>query len=273
MGRKTSRPITRCPLGVNGGEYPHWSITQICSLAVKLGAEFVELPARRVIGTGPLAVLKEIRRRGLGIHIGAMVSELADAFVVAHAVGAPLIIAVDDAIERAELSRGQSIQAFRQLVVGLLDQPAHRSIRLAVENSVIRITRLPEDLLTLLAAVDHPRLGINFDADNFYNAGVEPFPYAYELLREHIFQVHVKDSGRYIAAVHGDNRRVLHRAGGNVVCLPVGAGAVNWTGLIARFQQDGYRGQVSLEPLLLPHELGPSMEADAAFLRRAGWVR
>jgi len=142
-----------------------------------------------------------------------------------------------------------------------------------VENSVIRITRLPEDLLALLAAVEHPRLGINFDADNFYNAGVEPFPYAYELLREHIFQVHVKDSGRYIAAVHGDDRRVLHRAGGNVVCLPVGAGAVNWTGLIARFQQDGYRGPVSLEPHLLPHEMAPSMEADAAFLRRAGWVR
>ena len=113
MGRKTSRATARCPLGVNGGEYPHWSIAQICSLAVKLGAEFVELPARRVIGTGPLAVLKEIRRRGLGIHIGAMVSELADAFVVAHAVGAPLIVAVDDAIERTDLGRGQSVQAFR----------------------------------------------------------------------------------------------------------------------------------------------------------------
>ena len=83
----------------------------------------------------------------------------------------------------------------------------------------------------------------------------------------------VKDSGRYIAAVHGDDRRVLHRAGGNVVCLPVGTGAVNWTGLIARFQQDGYRGPVSLEPHLLPQEMAPAMEADATFLRRAGWVR
>lgn len=273
MARTTGRRTSRCPLGVNGGEYPHWSVAKICDLAVKLGAEFVELSARRVIVGGPQAVLKETRRRRLGIHIGAMVSELTDAFVAAHAVGAPLIVAVDDAIERAELSRGQSIRVFRQLVVGLLDQPAHRSIRLALENSVIRITRLPEDLLVLLEAVDHPRFGINFDADNFYNAGTEPFPYAYELLREHIFQVHVKDSGRYIAAVHGDDRRVLHRAGGNVVCLPVGTGAVNWTGLIARFQQDGYRGPVSLEPHLLPQEMAPAMEADATFLRRAGWVR
>jgi sugar phosphate isomerase/epimerase len=273
VARKTGSRTARCPLGVNGGEYPHWSVARICDLAVKLGAEFVELSARRVTGAGPRAVLKEARRRRLGIHIGAMISELADAFVVAHAVGAPLIVAVDDAIERAELSRGQSIQAFRRLVVGLLDQPAHRSIRLALENSVIRITRLPEDLLVLTEAVDHPRFGINFDADNFYNAGTEPFPYAYELLREHIFQVHVKDSGRYVPAVHGGDRRVLHRAGGNVVCLPVGTGAVNWTGLIARFQEDGYQGPVSLEPHLLPDEMAPAMEADAAFLRRAGWVR
>jgi sugar phosphate isomerase/epimerase len=125
----------------------------------------------------------------------------------------------------------------------------------------------------MIAAVDQPRFGINFDADNFYNAGVEPFPYAYELLHGHIFQVHVKDSGRYIPAVHGNDCRVLHRAGGNILCLPVGTGAVNWTGLIARFQRDGYRGPVSLEPHLLPHEMAPAMKADAAFLRNAGWVR
>ncbi len=83
----------------------------------------------------------------------------------------------------------------------------------------------------------------------------------------------MKDSGRYVPAVHGDDCRVLHRVGGNVVCLPVGIGAVNWTGLIARFQQDGYQGPVSLVPHLLPHEMAPATEADAAFLRHAGWVR
>ncbi len=58
-----------------------------------------------------------------------------------------------------------------------------------------------------------------------------------------------------------------------MVCLPVGTGAVNWSGLIARFQQDGHQGPVSLEPHLLPHEMAPAMEADAAFLRHVGWVR
>ena len=53
MARTTGRRTTRCPLGVNGGEYPHWSVAKICDLAVKLGAEFVELSTRRVIVGGP----------------------------------------------------------------------------------------------------------------------------------------------------------------------------------------------------------------------------
>jgi sugar phosphate isomerase/epimerase len=262
-----------CPLGVNGGEFPHWSVGRICDLAVKIGAQFVELSVRRVVDAGAGAVAEEARRRGLGVHVGAMVSELSQAFAAARAVQAPLIVAVDDAIERTDQSRGESLAGFGRLAAELLDRPDHAAIRLAIENSVLRITRLPEDLLAVLAAVGHPRCGVNFDADNFYNAGIEPFPYAYELLHGRIFQVHVKDSGRYLPAVHGDARRVLHRAGGNVVCLPVGTGAVNWAGLIARFQQDGYRGPVSLEPHLLPDEMAPAMEADAAYLRRTGWVR
>ena len=256
----------RCPLGINGGEFPHWTVEEILDLAVRLRAEFVELSARRVAEYGAEAIRRSAQAR-------ATVSELAAAFQLAGAVGAPLVVAVDDAIERAELGRRQRLEHFRGLLVELLDRPGHERIRLAIENSVIRITRQPEDLLETITVIGHPRVGVNFDADNFYNAGIEPFPYAYELLHAHVFQVHVKDSGRYLPAAHGSGRRVLHRAGGDVVCLPVGTGAVNWTGLIARFQQDGYEGPVSLEPHLLPDEMAPAMEADAAFLRRAGWVR
>ena len=32
------RPVL-CPLGVNGGEFPHWSVGQICDPAVKIGAK------------------------------------------------------------------------------------------------------------------------------------------------------------------------------------------------------------------------------------------
>ena len=143
---------------------------------------------------------------------------------------------------------------------------------IALENAFIKITRQPEDLLAIVRHVDHPRFGVNFDADNFYNAGIEPFPYAYELLKGHVVQLHAKDSARYSPEVHGDARRVLHRAGGNVVCLPLGTGAVNWAGLIARLRQDRYHGPVSLEPHTLPEEMASIMEQDAQYLRAAGLV-
>jgi sugar phosphate isomerase/epimerase len=264
--------MTRCSFGINGGEFPHWSVADICDLAVKVGAQFVELANRRIVseGTGPVG--REMVARKLGVHVNAGVSELAPAFSTARTLGAPVIVVFDDAIERVDASRRRSLDDFRQTAHGLLEQPGHEGIRVALENSFIKITRQPEDLLAIIRHVDHPRFGANFDADNFYNAGIEPFPYAYELLKGHIVQLHAKDSARYIPEVHGDSRRVLHRAGGNVVCLPLGTGAVNWAGLIARLKQDGYRGAVSLEPHTLPDEMAGVMERDAAYLRAAGLV-
>jgi hypothetical protein len=37
-----------CPLGVNGGEFPHWSVGRICDLAMKCG-----IPQSH--GLGPLS--------------------------------------------------------------------------------------------------------------------------------------------------------------------------------------------------------------------------
>jgi sugar phosphate isomerase/epimerase len=234
--------------------------------------QFVELPSRRIVGEGTAAVGRELAARRLRVHVNAGASELAAAFGAARALGAPVIVVFDDAIERVDASRRRSLDDFRETVRGLIDQPGHEGIHLAIENSFIKITRQPEDLLAIIRHVDHPRVGANFDADNFYNAGIEPFPYAYELLKGHIVQLHAKDSARYLPAVHGDGRRVLHRAGGNVVCLPLGTGAVNWAGLIARLMQDGYRGAVSLESHTLPEEMAGVMEQDAAYLRAAGLV-
>ena len=264
--------MSECPFGINGGEFPHWTVGEIAELAVKVGARFVELPLRRLAGDGAAVAVKETRTRGLAIHVNAGTSELAEAFGTARTLGAPYIVAFDDAIERVDASRRDSLEGFRRTVLGLLDAPGHGGIRVALENSFIKIPRQPDDLLELVTLVGHPAFGVNFDADNFYNAGVEPFPYAYELLKGHILHVHAKDSARYIPAVHGDAKRVLHRAGGNVVCVPIGRGAVNWKGLIDRLKEDGYRGPVSLDPHTLPHEMALGMEADAAFLRRAGLI-
>jgi sugar phosphate isomerase/epimerase len=208
----------------------------------------------------------------LAIHINCATSELPLGFSAARTVRSPFIVVFDDAVERPDRSRRACLDDFRQVARELLEQAGYEGIRVAMENSVIRMTRLPEDLLAIVQAVDHPRFGINYDPDNYYNAGVEGFPYAYEIVKGRIFHMHAKDSTRYLPQVHGEQKRVLHRAGGNVICMPMGTGAVNWAGLADRLRKDGYTGPISLEPHNLPEEMAPGMELDAAYLRRVGLV-
>lgn len=263
---------TQSVLGFNGLEYPHWSLEQIADFAVRLKAGFVELAARRIAAEGADAVLRAFCARDIGLAVNCFTSELGTGLELARRIGAGYVVLQDDSIESPTASRPASLEAFRQTALGLLEAPTAEGIQVALENGALRITRDPEDVLAVVTAVNHPAFGVNYDPDNYYNAGVEGFPYAYELLRGHILYVHAKDSGRYLSSVHGVGRRVLHRAGGNVVCLPLGTGAINWTGLAARLRQDGYRGPVSLEPHNLPDEMAPSMERDAAFLRQIGLV-
>ena len=263
---------TRSPLGINGLEYPHWPLQKIADLAVALKARFVELTPARVARESVDAVLAAFGPRNLTVEINSPSSEIETGMAIAQRLGSPYVIVLDDNIERPDWSRAQSIEAFRAKMVELLEKPGAEGIRIALENGGFKITRDPDDVLAIVRAVDHPRFGVNYDPDNYYNAGVEGFPYAYELLKSRIVHVHAKNSARYLADVHGDGKRVLHRAAGNVVCVPLALGAVNWGGIAARLQQDGYEGPVSLEPHVLPDEMAPGMTADADFLRRLGLV-
>ena len=263
---------TRSPLGISGLEYPHWPIEKIADLAVALKASFVELGVGRIAREGVDAVLRALQARNLTVTVNSPSSEIGAGMATAQRMGASCVIILDDAIERPDWNRARCVEAFRRTMVELLEKPGSEGIQVALENGGFRITRDPEDVLAIVRAVNHPRFGVNYDPDNYYNAGVEGFPYAYELVRGHILHMHAKDSARYIPHVHGEDKRVLHRAGGNVVCVHLGTGAVNWAGLAARLQQDGYHGPISLEPHYLPDEMVPGMEAGAAFLRRVGLV-
>src|SRR5262249_52734112 len=132
-----------CAFGINGGEFPHWPVRDICDLAVKLQAQFVELSSRRIVGEGTTAIGRELDARPLRVHGNAGASELTAAFGAARALGASVIVVFDDAIERVDASRRQSLDDFRATVRGLIDQPGHERIHLAIENSFIKITRQP----------------------------------------------------------------------------------------------------------------------------------
>ena len=157
-------------LGINGGEFPHWPVERICDLAVQLRAQFVELGVSRIAKEGIANVQNEFVSRKLMVHLNCATSELASAMGAARELSSPVIVVFDDAVDRVDLGRAESLEAFRRTVIDLLEEPANAGILIAMENSIIRMTRQPEDLLAIVAGVGHPRFGVNYDPDNYYNA-------------------------------------------------------------------------------------------------------
>ena len=78
--------MTPCSFGINGGEFPHWPVAEICDLAVKVRAQFVELSSRRIAGEGTAAVGKELAAHGLRAHVNAGAADLTAGFEVARAL-------------------------------------------------------------------------------------------------------------------------------------------------------------------------------------------
>jgi sugar phosphate isomerase/epimerase len=88
----------------------------------------------------------------------------------------------------------------------------------------------------MLAAVNHPALGVNWDPGNAYVAGDEPYPAGYQAVRGYVHHVHFKDvarapDGRYAYCVEGD---------------------LDWAGQIAALAADGYQGYISVETHMQP---------------------
>jgi sugar phosphate isomerase/epimerase len=121
-----------------------------------------------------------------------------------------------------------------------------------VDNDASDITRRPLILRRLFEEVNSAFFRLNFDACNFYCAGIEPFPYAYELLRPFIAYCHVKDGSCYDATVaslittSGWKRFVDFDK--EFVMRPLGAGAIPWVNILRQLRADGYTGFITLEP-------------------------
>lgn len=91
-----------------------------------------------------------------------------------------------------------------------------------------------------LNAVNHPNVMLVWDPANALCAGENPFPEGYGLLpKNRIAHVHAKDCSM-------DGRKALWG--------PLGTRSLDWKGQIQAFQNDGYKGWISLET----HWPGPS---------------
>lgn len=92
---------------------------------------------------------------------------------------------------------------------------------------------IPERCLDLAQSLSSDSFKLIFDFANFVQCQVQNYPYAYELLKDHIAYIHVKDA---------------LRTNGSVV--PAGLGDGHIKEILSELMKDDYEGFLSLEPHL-----------------------
>lgn len=149
------------------------------------------------------------------------------------------------------------------------------AVTLVLENEAHDVTATPDGMLRIVEEVGLESFKTNFDVANYYQAGEEGFPYAYERLKKHIGYIHLKgicvyDSERH--AEYGRGGAMEGRwHGRSVFYPPLPQSAVNVEGLVSQLLTDGYYDEfVTLEPHVPPGVLGSYYNAEIPYLRRMG---
>jgi L-ribulose-5-phosphate 3-epimerase len=115
----------------------------------------------------------------------------------------------------------------------LADQAQPRGVVIGIENEHACNIGTGEDAGRVLAALEHPALGVIWDPANALVAGEVPFPAGYRHLpRPRVIHVHAKDCD-----VHGHTP----------TWGPIGEMSVDWVGQVAALKRDRYAGWISLE--------------------------
>ena len=150
-------------------------------------------------------------------------------------------------------------------------------VKLALENEAHDATRTPEGMLSVLKHFNSPYFLTNYDATNYLHASCEGYPAGYELLKDYLGYVHLKNG-------------CLHRLGSDQPQYNRGApmsghynpapiqyctlpeGAVNIPGLLTRIQEDGtYDGVCTLEPHTRPEHVEEFYSRESKWLCSLGF--
>ena len=258
------------------------SLEEILSIVKSFSVSWVELWTFNIIGfkgikcddEGLRRTKKLLDKYGIGVACvtngGAFVKEMAenpDRYIesmketirVAEELGARF---VNCYVYYFALGHDADIKPFVKVMRPIVDYAEEMDVTIVLENEAHDASGTPEGMLRILKAINSDYFRTNFDATNYYHANVEPFPYAYEVLKDYIAYVHLKNGCRFIPGVHPDYAKGAPFAPPNdsqyIFYPPLPYGAVNVEGLIKRLEEDGYDGFCTLEPHV--HTLDKLME-------------
>lgn len=282
-------------LAISGTELEeNESIAPLIESARELEITFLELWYPRNTGASGLeATLDAIAEAGLRVACVSTGSELyrrggsledqallMEAIELAGRVGARFVNTYFGYYEVRDDEA--AIAAYKRLLQPCLRRAEAHNVTIVLENefnafgvdtAASDITRRPSSLRRLFEEVNSPFFRSNFDACNFYCAGVEPYPDAYELLRPFIAYCHVKDGALYRPGMEGEAAEGWRRFtdyDNEYIMRPLGEGAIPWANLLRSLCASNYEGFLTLEPHSVA-ELRASAWRQAAHYVRDKW--
>jgi sugar phosphate isomerase/epimerase len=273
-------------LAISGTEYPHRPLKELLDVAIQLEISNLELWIPHNFALKDLTkVEQEMARRNLSAVVISTWTQLnlpgdirprqdliRQSIEAAKALGAPSVNTYFGANQ--DRTPEQSVSAYTEAVLPLVELAEKEGIIITLENefepSGCDITRRAEGVLSIVEAVHASSFKVNFDPCNFYFAGEEPYPYAYEMLKDHIGYVHLKDGMKYNPQLSPPPAEgfLWKDLSGEYVCCPLGMGAINYEVLLGKIANSGYTGYLALEPHVQPRQLLTTFQQSLQYIRQ-----
>jgi sugar phosphate isomerase/epimerase len=148
-------------------------------------------------------------------------------------------------------TRDLNVDAFQRLG----DVAGERGMRIGLENLMRRGANTPYDMLDLLAAIDHPAIGITLDTSHANVVGLD-IPTVIREFGSQVIAMHISDN---------DGSGDQHRTPGN--------GDIDWPPIVQALVQVSYDGLFNLEIPGERHEILPLRALKSQFACRvAAWL-
>jgi len=285
-------------LAIQGGEkvYQSISIEKVSKVAKEQGIEFLQLwylgPYHNIPEDGVSEVQEILEKYKLGVSVVSSWTRLNLPGDVGPAQR--IIMETMDLAQRLDTrfiatyfgpnrfrDEKTAIETYQKNIAPCLEKAARMGVTVLMENEFDHlnedptqsdVTRTAEGILNLIETVDSPYFKITFDPANFYYAGGEPYPYAYELLKDHIAYVHLKDVRSYSERLMQEKKYYVFSDGARAkyLSVPLGEGAINYEALLQRMQEDGYDGFFVIESMCLDEQYGEFYKKAVDYLRGKG---
>jgi sugar phosphate isomerase/epimerase len=198
---------------------------------------------------------------------------LDDSIIAAAALGAPFAITYFGG--HPTRSVPEAIERYARLTRRSMARAAELGVTVLIENHFSHApgeaTNTAQGCLALVQAVDSPAFAVNFDHCNFAIGGQDLVD-AYQLLKPHIRNVHVKDARPFDPELDADydGRIVTDLVQGDFIFVPVGEGITDNDAILSRVVADDLDVPVTVEVHVPERMVTKAFEVGLEYCRSRG---